>query len=295
MGARHRRQGAGRGMTFELDLAVAEDDLRDNLREAGLVPPDGLDGSGKLVRLDAADKPGKKSAWLVYHSDGPVPAAAFGDWRTGETRTWCARKLGTLSAADRAAHLARMKAVQAQRDALQVQIEGEKSRLAAWIWEKAPEATEHPYLTRQRVKSHGLRLNRDGRLIVPAYNVDGNISTLQFIDGDKNKRFLKGAKKGGCWFTIGELTDTICICEGFATGAAISEATGYQTIVAFDCENLLRVAEAIRAKHPTAKIVLCADDDAGTEGNPGLTAATRAARAVRGLLAVPSFGRAMPC
>lgn len=280
---------------IDIDLAQAEEDFRTELREAGLVPPDGLEGDGKLHRIDAEGKPGKKDGWYVLHFDG-IPAGACGDWHDSSVKhTWCARKLGTLSAADRAAHLARMKAVQAQRDALQAQIEGEKSRLAAWIWEKAPEATEHPYLTRQSVKSHGLRLNRDGRLIVPAYNADGIISTLQFIDGDKNKRFLKGAKKAGCWFTIGEPTEMICIAEGFATAASIFEATGYQTIVAFDCENLLRVAEAIRRKHPTAKIILCADDDAGTEGNPGLRAATRAARAVRGLLAVPSFGRAMPC
>jgi len=282
-------------MTFELDMAAAEADLRDHLRDAGLVPPDALDGSGKLVRLDAADKPGKKTAWLVYHSDGPVPAAAFGDWRTGETHTWCARKRAKLSDADRAAHLARMKAAQAQRDGLQKQIEAEKVRLAAWIWEQAPAATEHPYLTRQKVKSHGLRLNRDGRLIVPAYNAAGQISSLQFIDGDKTKRFLKGAKQGGCWFTIGEPTETICVCEGYATGASIYEATGYQTVVGFYSGNLSSVAEAIRAKYPKAKIILCEDDDAGTEGNPGLTAARRAARAVRGLLAVTSFQGTMPC
>jgi putative DNA primase/helicase len=87
------------------------------------------------------------------------------------------------------------------------------------------------------------------------------------------------------------VTETICIAEGYATGASIHEATGYHAIVAFDAGNLLSVAEAIRAKHPAAKIILCADDDAETEGNPGLTAATRAAKAVRGLLAIPSFGK----
>lgn len=282
-------------MTFEIDLSRAEEDLRTSLREAGLVPPDVLDGSGKLARIDATDKRGKKTGWLVYHDNG-MPAAAFGDWRyPSEKHTWCARKLNTLSDADRVAHLARMKAARTKRDALQRQIEDEKAKLAAWIHENAPHATEHPYLTRQKVKSYGLRLNRDGRLIVPAYNVDGKISTLQFIDGDKNKRFLKGGKKTGSCFTIGEPTATICVCEGYATGASIYAATGYHTVVAFDTGNLLSVSETIRAKHPAAKIILCADDDAETEGNPGLTAATRAAKAVRGLLAVPSFGKRIPC
>jgi putative DNA primase/helicase len=278
-----------------IDLRKAEEEFRAKLREAGLVPPDQLRTDGKIQRIDVEGKPGKKTGWCVYHGDG-IPAGAYGDWRdTSAKHTWSARKPGTLSAAERTAHLARMKAAQEQRDELQQQIEVEKARLAAWIWDKATPVVEHPYLTQKGVKSHGLRLTRDGRLIVPAYNAQGNISTLEFIDGEAAKRFLKGAKKSGCWFTIGEPTDTICVCEGYATGASIFEATGYQTVVAFDATNLLSVSEAIRAKHPTTKIVLCADDDAETESNPGLTAATRAARAVRGLLAVPSFGKRMPC
>ena len=170
---------------IDIDLTAAEEDFREKLREAGLVPPDGLEGDGKLHRIDAEGKPGKKDGWYVLHFDG-IPAGALGDWHDSSVKhTWCARKLGALSDADRAAHLARMKAAQAQRDELQKQIEVEKARLAAWIWENAPLATEHPYLTRQKVKSHGLRRNRDGRLIVPGFNADGSISTLQFIDGEQ--------------------------------------------------------------------------------------------------------------
>jgi putative DNA primase/helicase len=75
----------------------------------------------------------------------------------------------------------------------------------------------------------------------------------------------------------------------------VHEATGYQTIVAFDAGNLLSVALVIRAKHPRAKIVICADNDVETPGNPGVTAATRAAKAIRGLLAVPTFEKGITC
>ncbi len=64
--------------------------------------------------------------------------------------------------------------------------------------------------------------------------------------------------------------------------------------MAFDARNLLPVARALRAKFPDKKLVLCADDDAETEGNPGITKATEAARAVNGLLAVPEFGDDRP-
>ena len=64
--------------------------------------------------------------------------------------------------------------------------------------------------------------------------------------------------------------------------------------VAFDAGNLEPVARALRAKFPELRLILCADDDSGTPGNPGLTKATAAARAVGGLVAVPDFGPDRP-
>lgn len=59
--------------------------------------------------------------------------------------------------------------------------------------------------------------------------------------------------------------------------------------IAFNAGNLHPVAVALRAKYPDMELVLCADDDRNTEGNPGLTKATEAAQAVSGKLAVPTF------
>jgi len=60
--------------------------------------------------------------------------------------------------------------------------------------------------------------------------------------------------------------------------------------VAFTAGNLAAVATALRARCPERRLILCADDDIGTEGNPGHTKATAAARAAGGWLAVPDFG-----
>ncbi|MFZ4539135.1 MAG: hypothetical protein ACOYNV_22855, partial [Propionivibrio sp.] len=57
----------------------------------------------------------------------------------------------------------------------------------------------------------------------------------------------------------------------------------------FDAGNLQPVARALRQKFPNLTLVIAADDDAETPGNPGLTAATAAARAVGAALAVPTF------
>ena len=123
-------------------------------------------------------------------------------------------------------------------------------------------------------------------------DVDGELHSLQFILPDGGKRFLTGGRKRGCYYGIGRPAGALCICEGYATAASIYEATGYATACAFDAGNLLPVAEALRAKFPRLSLVIAADNDSEAAGNPGLTAATAAARAVGAAVAVPDFGRA---
>ena len=93
----------------------------------------------------------------------------------------------------------------------------------------------------------------------------------------------------GCYFSIGRPNGTICVCEGFASGASIREATGHAVAVAFSAGNLTSVASALRMKFTKAKIILCADNDRFTVGNPGVTKAREAALAAHGYLAVPRF------
>ena len=50
----------------------------------------------------------------------------------------------------------------------------------------------------------------------------------------------------------------------------------------------------MRARYPSARIIVCADDDHRTPGNPGLTQAQDAARKVYGCVAAPDFGADRP-
>ncbi|MCZ7655394.1 MAG: toprim domain-containing protein [Rhodocyclaceae bacterium] len=79
------------------------------------------------------------------------------------------------------------------------------------------------------------------------------------------------------------------MAEGYATGASLHEATGHAVAVAFDCGNLKPVAEALRAKYPEARLIVCADNDQFTEGNPGVTKGREAVEAAGAGLAVPEF------
>ncbi len=175
---------------------------------------------------------------------------------------------------------------------------------AVTIWNAATGApADHLYLKIRGIQSHGaktyhgdLNINGtpcDGMLMLPM-KLNQKISSLQFIAEDGNKLFLPGGEKGG--FMIGKLEPgkPACICEGFATGASIHEATVYPVIVAFDAGNLCKMAVAFRAKNPDVTMIICADDDNQTKGNPGFTKAQEAARKVGGLLALPDFGENKP-
>jgi putative DNA primase/helicase len=75
----------------------------------------------------------------------------------------------------------------------------------------------------------------------------------------------------------------IVVAEGFATGASIRMATGLPVLVAFDCGNLLPAAAA----HGKARFIWAADNDLKTPGNPGITKATAASKALGGKVVAP--------
>ncbi|MGV6818721.1 MAG: PriCT-2 domain-containing protein [Thiotrichales bacterium] len=152
------------------------------------------------------------------------------------------------------------------------------------------ETGAHRYLSTKRIKPHGIHTN-GFQLLIPIHDIDGNWQSIQFIDPKGAKLFLAGGRLKGGMFIIGDiLPDKIMlICEGFATGATLHEETGHPVVVAFNAGNLLPVAKALRGKYPKADIVVCADNDRFTAGNPGVTKARQSAVAINARLAIPEF------
>jgi RecA-family ATPase len=162
------------------------------------------------------------------------------------------------------------------------------------IWAKAQYANSaHGYLKKKGVGAHNLKVDHDGRLLVPLYDIDGNLWNLQTIAPDGSKRFLKGGRVKGLLHILGDRdpgAPGLVICEGLATAASIREACNtLQCAIAFNAGNLAPVARALRQSWPAARIVIAADDDHATEGNPGLTAARAAADLVGAAVAVPEL------
>lgn len=268
--------------------------FRDAMHAAGIEPPDSIIGDGQIHRFSVGGKR-NKNGWYRLYLDN-MPAGIFGDWRTGASETWTATPAEKLSQADREAQRKRLDEIKRQRDAEQVQRHADAQAKAQAILSAATLApADHPYLKRKGIQPHGVRVYKQS-LVIPVCDINGELHSVQFITGDGEKRFLTGGRVAGCMYVIGDLetAQTIGACEGFATGASIRQECGHAVACAFTAGNLELVAKAIRHRRMDAKLIIAADDDVGTPGNPGLTKATAAARAAGALLAVPDFGANRP-
>ena len=265
----------------------AETEFLHAIEAAGLVAPDTIEADGKLHRFSATGKRGDDAGWYVLHLDG-VPAGCFGDWRSREPQRWCAKSDVDMTPAERSALRERVKAAQRAREAETTQRRAEAAAMAQAAWEAAMPAIADPYLTAKNVRAFGVRMS-GAILLVPLRDTAGKLHGLQSIAPDGTKRFLPGSRVKGCYHAIGRPSGSLIVCEGLATGATIHEATKDAVAVAFNAGNLEPVAKALRAKYPCLAIVIAADDDWKTEGNPGLAHAKAAAAAIGGKLAVPNF------
>ena len=254
---------------------------------AGLAAPDHINADGAIHRFSTNGRRGDESGWYSLHTDG-IAAGSFGCWREGLQSTWCAKSDSDMTPAQRAAHRQRMKADKTQREAVLQATQEHASQTAAALWSQADAATTHAYASRKGIKLHGLKVFGD-KLLIPLRDTAGQMHSLQTITPDGDKRFHPGGRVKGCYHAIGKPDGVLIVCEGSATGASIHEATGYAVAVAFNAGNLEAVALALHRQYPALAIVVAADDDWRTEGNPGLSHAKAAALAVGGMCIAPQF------
>lgn len=267
--------------------------FRDAIRVAGLEPPDVIE-PGKLHRFPGRGKHnGNTAGWCKLFDDGQ--GGCFGDWSSGFTEHWQSKRDKPFSPAEQTDFMRHVEETQKRAEVERQQQYADAAVKAAAIWDiAAPANDEHSYLDRKRIKANGARLHH-GALVIPVRSGD-EIYSLQFIAEDGSKRFLSGGRITGGYFGIGSINgaEAFCITEGFATGATVHQATGYPVAVAFNAGNLELVAKAMRERLPNLPIIICADDDAATEGNPGITKANQAALATGASVAFPDFGDQRP-
>lgn len=246
--------------------------------------------NGEYQRFDRNGK--TLAGWFLGHTftgpKGTILTADYGDWVTKERCEWRSDTAENYSKED----LEKLKSIVVElnkkRTAAKEAERAAAAQRAKDIWENAAlsfPSPEHPYLKKKGVRSTELvRYSSAGDLIVPILNgPDKEIVSLQFISSEGEKKFLPGGrlKESYSWAGVrGTDNETVYICEGWATAQSIGMAINNSVLVAFNASNIPALSNRLPVN--CKRVVICADNDQWTEGNPGLKAARQAQKCLAG-------------
>jgi putative DNA primase/helicase len=252
------------------------------IRAAGMEPKEPI--PGKIVRFPGVGRKRGDSGWCRLDEDGQ--GGVFGDYSTSLKQAWFSRK--KLSAEHRARQKDDSLRIRAQREKEREALQAEKAIEARQIVSRYSYGT-HPYGQRKRIPD-GSYLCDDKKIVLPIFDGD-SIVNVQYIFQSGEKRFLGGAKVKGCWIrcAVRPSMDLI-ICEGWATGVSLGiKHPNMNVIAALFADNLMAVSKWWAKQHRGWQIIIAADTDRETQGNPGLTKAMAAADAIGAKCFAPPF------
>lgn len=257
-----------------------------------------MDGQKHRIGVEG-DRKGDQAGFYVCHLDGH-PAGYIKNNRTGIEMKWKAKGY-SLDPAEKAKLQAVAAAKQAERTArLEETHEATSQRIIRQMENLVPVAEATAYMREKGIRPHiGALTDGDYKTTyIPAFDADGKLWNMQYIQENGTKRFAKNSRKEGCFHPVGGMealaaAPVLVIAEGYATAATLSEASGQPTVSAFDSGNLLPVAQALHQKYPDKPIIIAGDDDLNVGitlgNNPGRDKATEAARVVGGKAIFPVF------
>jgi putative DNA primase/helicase len=283
--------------------AANYDDVLDQLRSAGLIVERLEVGTPRPVRCKVEGDREKRGWYSLHELQAPggdlLIVGSYGVWRGNDnTAQKIELRKREISQEQRDALRKRLAEDKRRADALRQREAARAAETAAKAWAALHEDGDSDYLAGKHVAAYGLRFTKNGSAVLPLLDTAGRIHGLQFLrtaaQAKEARRLAKefwpaGLIKKGHFHLVGSPSWVVLVAEGYATAASLHMATGHPIAVAFDAGNLLPVAEALRKRYPRTKILVCADDDAFSEGNPGITSASAAAMAVQGAWIAPKF------
>ncbi|BAQ90456.1 regulatory protein RepA [uncultured Mediterranean phage uvMED] len=254
-------------------------DLISEMRSNGLLV-DFLDTTGNLIRVPVSatattrpDKANERSGYYAYNQLDNNFVCIYGNWRTSQEWKFTSYNPNEMSAEEKRLMQSKLEESQKRREEAKAKKQEEVSIYAKEKFASANEVTDHNYLNDKKVKSYGLK-TINGNLLIPVHSITksdngilvNDIKSLQYIFPDGSKKFVGGGEIKGNVFLIGcEATeipylDTLILCEGYATGSSIFEATGLPVAVVFSANFCLTASVRLR-KITAAKFIIALDND----------------------------------
>lgn len=190
----------------------------------------------------------------------------------------------------------------------------EGSITARQIFSKCREVNAHPYLTRKKIKPNQnlfsvdaetvnrvladrgvknekgepYRLGLKGALLVAPLIRGGELASLQFIDANGQKRFMKtGRVSSAYWLSstldVYQKAEVIGIAEGIATALSVEQVKGFPCIASMSSGNLKNVARYWRDKLPDTRFLILSDVGNGEQD------AVEASKAIGAIFVKPTI------
>jgi len=256
-----------------------------------------MNGERQRIRAEN-DKRSEQTIFYIGHLDG-VPNGYAENNRTKEVRRWKAQgqhlsedQRSELLAEAEKKRFERRQAEEARFEATAIRLSTELRTLSSGVEKTA-------YHEAKGIEPLAGAPVRNGDLLVPGYDVDGKLWTVQYIKEDGTKRFAKDSRKHSCFHVVGASSSAealqklanspvIAIAEGYATAATVAKYGNVPAVAAFDSGNLLAVATALHERWPDKRIMIAGDEDHKLENNPGRVKALEAALAVQGMVVFPN-------
>lgn len=221
---------------------------------------------GRIHRFSTSDRPRDQAGWCRLFEDGH--GGVFGDFRTGMSSSWQARRQGRLKHADRvdmARNLAQAKARRATAEREQQQENGHRNKS---LWSRTLAVSDGDpvslYLRRrgltgpvpEHLRLHPNLIYADGvdrstwpAMVAPLVGPDGYVVALHrtYLTPDGYKAPVPTVKKltpaagllaGACIPLHAPCDGVIAIAEGIETAQAVHLASGLPTVAAYCAGNL---------------------------------------------------------
>lgn len=246
-----------------LDIPLSSsisDQMRAEMEKSGIAVPSGpLVADGEIHRFYASGrKKSKLNGWYVLSE--AKHCGAFGDWATDTKVFFRASFSRELSPAEQSRLDSYREEIEAKEREARRKRQEEVALECQRIWDSLPLADpDHPYLKAKGIrKDCGFRQS-DRNLVVPVFDENWSISSLQYISPKGDKHFKTAGRIKGCCWWIGNGTPSF-MAEGPATAAAIYQETGRTCIVAFNADNMVAIAPRFR------DVTIVADHDDNGKG-----------------------------
>lgn len=247
-------------------------------------------------RADVAGDPhGKRDASILVNDDGRGGSVC--NFKSDEYACWIDGYSESWTREEKERRFKEIEANRAKAEERKAIEDREGQFTASMILRECKPVVNHPYLTRKHIKPTNTMFEIDakvvdsifaergirnestgqffktglhGRLLVTPLYKGNELKTLQFIDSNGNKQYMKGGNpKGAYWLSrpIEDYyeSDLIGIGEGVATVRSVELVERFPCVAVTTCHNFLAVARYFRGRFQNKRIVILSDIGRGED------------------------------